>query len=111
MNVTFATPSAVELVILALAAYRLYRFTALDSFPPMVAARTWLTGETDDGTFYATRPAWVAALWSCPYCLGWWISLLLVAAWWVAPVVAVAFALPWAVSAAAALITVKLDPS
>ena len=109
---TFTTPTLVELAILALAGYRLYRFLALDSFAPMVAARTWITGEDDDGIPVGPRrTAWVSQLWACPYCLGWWISLALVVAWWWWPVAAVAFCLPWAVSALVALVTVHLDPS
>jgi hypothetical protein len=109
---TFATPTLVELLILSLAAYRLFRFLALDSFPPMVAARTWITGETDEGERTgARRPGWLADLFACPYCLGWWISLALVSAWWAWPTAALAFALPWAVSALVALVTVHLDPS
>jgi hypothetical protein len=110
--VTLATPTAVELILLVLAAYRLYRFLALDSFPPMMAARTWLTGEDDEGhPTGARRPKWIADLWACPFCLGYWISLALVAGWWVSPMWAIAFALPWAVSAGAALVTARLDPS
>lgn len=113
---TWATPNAVEFLILTLAAYRLFRFASVDTFEPMVRVREWVTGyrdprEEDTSKQTRQRPEWLADLMACPFCLGAWISLGLVFAWWAWPTVVLAFALPWAVSGAMALVFVKGDPA
>ena len=108
----FTTPTLVELLILAIAGYRLYRLAASDSITER--PRAWITGwrEVPGGVEQVhRRPQWIDDLVSCPYCLGAWISLGLVALWWWVQTPAIAFSLPWAVSAAVALVTVHLDPS
>lgn len=113
---TWATPNAVELLILVLAAYRLFRFASTDTFEPMARIRCWVTGyrdphDDDPALKRRRRPEWLADLWACPFCLGWWLSLALVLAWWAWPTAAICFALPWAVSGAAALVMARLDPA
>lgn len=59
-------------ILMALAAYRLWRLFALDSWPPVKRARDWL--EEQEG------PGWyvVAELVFCAWCGGAWISFAVV---------------------------------
>lgn len=58
---------------MALGAYRIYRFVALDTWPPVVWLRkrieTWLAETLGDD--------WADAL-TCPWCLGAWVSIVVV---------------------------------
>jgi hypothetical protein len=114
LTVTWATPNAIELVILVLAAYRLFRFASVDGITATL--REWVTGyrdprEEDPARKTRRRPEWLADLVACPWCAGWWVSLALTLAWWAWPTAAICFALPWAVSGAAALVMARLDPA
>lgn len=51
--------------VAALAAYRLTRLVTTDHLPPAVKLRQWLSERTPGG---------YAALWSCPWCFGFWTS-------------------------------------
>lgn len=114
---TWPVPAGVELVILALGAYRLTRFLGWDEWPPIAALRTWATGwrvprhdEGPDPVLVRQRPAWLDQLFSCPFCLGWWVSLAVAVTWYVSPTFAVVALLPWALSGAVGLLAKNLDP-
>lgn len=57
------------LVVTALAAYRLTRLITTDHLPPMVKARDWLEDRTPDA---------YSMLWTCPWCIGFWVSAAVV---------------------------------
>lgn len=93
------TPPLWQFAILALAAYRLTRLCGWDEFPLAAKVRAWVTGEewvegekptlpgkTPDTDFENVRVAYqrpvLAHLIHCPFCLGWWVSLLTAVAWW-----------------------------
>lgn len=70
-----------ETVLLALAAYRVWRLLAEDTI--LDRPRAWLVGLSG---WTAGRPtplsyrAWLAEFVTCPACFGFWVSL----AWWLA---------------------------
>lgn len=80
-------PSPLVLVVLALAAYRLWRLAALDSFAPLVWARDRAVGarfDEDDYPAGARRP--LLAEWlTCPWCSGLWLSAAWYAGWLLEP--------------------------
>lgn len=95
-----------ELLLLALAAYRSTRFVLTDSvtngfrewwyirFPPphlVVEAK-------QDDEWLALTPHPLGTLFSCSYCLGFWFSLAWSAAYWAWPVPVTYAALPLALS-------------
>lgn len=53
-------------LVAALAAYRLTRLVTTDDLPPARKLRALLSEKTPDE---------YAALWSCPWCMGAWVSL------------------------------------
>lgn len=64
-------------ILIGLAAFRLWRLAAIDSITEPLHGRINAL----------TTPAgqWLNQLWSCPWCLGFWISAALTAAtWWAA---------------------------
>lgn len=112
---TWRSPDALAFLVLTLGAFRLTRIIGWDTMHLLVAAREWLTGRRleDDGTVTVLnprRPEWLDQLLSCPWCLGWWVTLATAFAWWAAPTVTLAVALPLALSAAVGLIAKQWDP-
>lgn len=104
-------PHALELVILALAAWRTYRLLAFDVILQPLRERLIRRAE-DDGYVYVGEGEYRPTLDKfvhCPYCLGFWLCV----AWWVAYLVwphgAVWLAVPWALSGVLALIEVNHD--
>ncbi len=96
--------------LLALAAYRVWRLAAVDTFPPIEWLRNRIVWyrEPDDDSMWHQREA-VAEFLKCPWCSGAWIVL----AWWVAwlawPHGIVVAAVPFAVSAVVGLVAKNLD--
>lgn len=74
------------LLLLSLAAYRLWKLLAEDTILEPVRNRI-------------TFSKWETELLECPWCLGAWISLGWVSAWWVFPYQATVVSVPFAVSA------------
>lgn len=64
-------------VVVALAAYRLWRFLALDDLPPVV----WVRDGVEDFVERHFGPEWSSGV-SCPWCSGWWASCIAVGAVW-----------------------------
>ncbi len=100
-------PSGLELLVLVLAAYRITRLVGWDDFPLAARARAWATGEGSDGTF--ERPVLEHFL-TCPFCIGFWISLAVYGAWLSAPTPTLYAMTPFAISASVGLIAKNLDP-
>lgn len=99
-------------VLLALAAYRLWRLAARDSIT--ADAREAVTGYDDDHAPALdeaprkTPRVYLSALLRCPWCLGFWLSLATACVYWAAPHAALVIAFPLAVSAVVGLLG-KLD--
>ena len=90
-------------LLLGLAGYRLWRLAAIDSITEPIHGRLRAS----------THPVvqWIDTLWSCPWCLGFWITTALTwGVWWIAhPFTAVdAFVIMWAGSTITGL-TAALD--
>lgn len=66
---------ALLLAMCALFAFRVWRFLAVDTFPPMKAAREWFDGKL--GTEH-----WAVELLDCPWCSGSWVAFATVGAVW-----------------------------
>ena len=73
-------PSALVLAGLALAALRVWRLMALDTFPPLVWMRDRLVGYDADLAYPVTLRPLLAEWLQCQWCSGLWIS----AGWYVA---------------------------
>jgi hypothetical protein len=86
------TYTALSFLILALASYRLTRVVTDDTITD--AARAWVwrrayivsayDSERDQETTMTRSVAWswLYRLVSCPFCVGWWVSLACYWAWW-----------------------------
>ncbi len=96
--------------LLALGAFRLTRLAGWDDVTH--PARRALLGVTDDGRPVRGRTArWRLAAWAhCPWCVGFWISVAVYAAWRVAPAATLVAMTPLAISALVGLIAKNLDP-
>lgn len=109
-------PSALPLVLLALAAYRVTRLLGWDTLPPVAAARAWLlrsewqipSSNDEDGYFIHGRPL-LGDMFECPFCLGFWVSLAFYGAWLALPTAALAVAIPFALSGVVGLLAKNLD--
>lgn len=104
-------PGPFVFVVLALAAYRLTRLIGWDTFPLAARARAWATGEYRmNAGAIAYRRSGVLHLVECPFCVGWWISLVLYLLWLTAPSVTMYASVPLAISGAVGLVSKNLDP-
>jgi hypothetical protein len=83
--------------IMALAVFRVYRLIAEDDI--LDRPRDWLLDKLEE-----ERLEKLDKLITCPWCLGWWLSVALWLFWLAAPAWAVGLSLPWALSAAVGLI-------
>ncbi len=83
-----------QFVLVALAAWRTWHVLAWDSV--LDRARDPL-------------PARFASFVECPFCLGFWVTLAWVAAFWIEPHWTVIVAVPFAVSAAVAMLQLIAD--
>ena len=107
-----SVPSPWVAILLALAVFRIYRLIAEDTIldgPRRKILRLgneWMKeGDKVPETF---RAHWSAFI-TCPWCLGFWLSLLAWVAWLIFPTETVFLAVPWALSAAVALVAKNLD--
>lgn len=80
---------AIATALIALGAYRLWRFLAVDTFPPVKAVRVRVI-----------RRPWAAEFLTCPWCAGCWVTAAVTWATWAV----VGFAAPGLVGLAAATI-------
>lgn len=105
------TPDALTLAILMLAAFRFTRLVGWDTFPLAERARAWATGEyrMPSGSISYRRPT-LDHFVHCPYCVGFWISVLVYLSWLTAPTVTMYGMMPFAISGAVGLVAKNLDP-
>lgn len=105
-------------IVIALGVYRLCRLIGWDDFPPVKRIRARLTGEVtyrnstenrDERIYRYDRPTLEHFI-TCPFCLGFWLSLIAYACWYVEPKWTVYALAPWALSGAVGLISKNLDP-
>lgn len=111
-------PSPWVALILALGVYRLCRLIGWDEFPPIKKIRQRATGETayrnpterrDDEILRYDRPILEHFI-TCPFCLGFWLSLAAYLAWRFEPTGTLYGLAPFALSGAVGLIAKNLDP-
>lgn len=118
-------PSAWVAVVLALGCYRLSRLVGWDDFPPVQAARDWVTGRhvttTGSGNqqmgltggieeVVRYRRPLLEDFLHCAFCAGFWICLLAYGAWLLEPRWTLYALFPFALNGASALIAKNLDP-
>lgn len=104
-------PNWYGLILLSLAAFRVYRLLAEDTI--LDRPRRWLVRLPYDWKEGRKLPEGYREKWAifitCPWCAGFWISL----AWWgvyqITPRWTLIFAVPWAISALLALAAKNLD--
>lgn len=108
---TFAVPSWLAFVLLALAAFRVYRLLGRDTILDRPRKRlvglpaNWQEGdEIPDG--YRDG---LAMFISCGWCAGFWIALAWWLGWLVSPHWATVAAVPWALAAVVALLEKNAD--
>lgn len=120
---TLPVPSPWAFVLLALAAYRLYRLGSRDTITePIRAAVAYGDDEAvslDDeprvevvGVDREIPKGWrvyLSTLVRCPWCAGFYVSVAVWAAWWAAPRWTMFLAAPWALSAVLGLAKKNLD--
>ena len=106
------TPDWWQFLILALAVFRVYRLIAEDTI--LERPRRWALRldanwkKEGDYTGERYRSEWALFI-TCPWCLGFWLSLLAWAAYLISPKWAVGLAVPLAISAVVALVAKNLD--
>lgn len=117
-------PGPWEFVLLALAAYRVFRLVAKDSITePIRAAASYpddeavTLGYDDEGLVVIgmeeeSKPlrVYVATLLRCPWCMGFYVSVAAWGAWLADSRVALFVAAPLAISGAVGLVSKTLDP-
>lgn len=94
-------PDWYELVLLGLAAWRIFQLIAWDDI--LTRPRRWLLGipQDWDGEHPLTGKSYretLALFVQCPYCAGFWIAVIWWVAWLIWPYETVLFAVPWAIS-------------
>jgi len=103
-------PDWYALLLLAFAAFRVYRLIAEDTI--LDRPRAWILGlsgwQEGKPTPKGYKAKWGEFI-TCPWCAGFWISLLWWLAWTQWPHVTLVAAAPWAISAVVALIAKNLD--
>lgn len=115
---TVSTPSWWTLTLLALAAYRLWRIVAKDTITEPLRA---MIGMADDTAFTLSeivefsgekmpksRLVYLTTLVRCPWCVGFYLSVVVWALWDIEPRWATFLAAPLAISAIVGLVA-KLD--
>jgi hypothetical protein len=102
-------------IILTLAAYRLTRLIGWDEFPLAQKTRAWLTGrywtkiEGDVELEWGYLRPLLAHFLACPFCQGFWVSVLTYIAWLQFPTQTLYVAVPFALSGAVGLISKNWD--
>jgi hypothetical protein len=129
-------PTPWDTTVLALAAFRLTRLVGWDDLTASLRARLGVSDQTYDDWIEVQHQAeergaaslwaremellipipftpaqwWIARLIRCPWCAGFWISLLVAAAYTLLPDGTVIVGLPFALSALVGLLAKHLDP-
>lgn len=124
----FSHLTPLAFAVLALASWRLTSFLIQDKFPPLerlkvklgiarhlsegdhyledvpdnwtsVVGYDWMDTDHNAWKITVVEADWIGNLKSCPYCLGFYVSLLLAGAFFLCPEGTVLVALPWALNA------------
>ncbi len=111
-------PGGWAFLLLAMAAFRVTRLIGWDEITEPLRQRvlTKRTGGVMDSVrprkvkFLRERSAWLTKMMQCPWCLGWWVSLVWWGAWIVWPTGTLIAATPWALAALVGLGAKNLDP-
>lgn len=102
-------------IVLTLGAYRVVRLIGWDDFPLAAKTRAWVTGqywtkkEGDRELEWGYLRPNLAHLLGCPFCQGFWVSVLTYVAWVFAPTQTLYVAAPFALSGAVGLISKNWD--
>jgi len=108
-------PSWWEFALLSLAVFRIYRLIAEDTILDRPRNRLLrLSAGWRDVKDYEPPPEYRAkwaTFFTCPWCLGFWLSVLAWLAWLLFPTETIWLTVPWAISAVVALIAKNLDPT
>lgn len=106
-------PEPWAFVLLALGAMRITRLIGWDSITDPLRSR--LTGHHHGGAKTGRRkgarydrPTWMLFL-TCPWCLGFWVSVVVWAAWLVWPNATLIACTPFAINAVVGLVVKNLD--
>lgn len=109
-------PSALVCVVLVLGVYRLTRLIGWDEFPPIARVRDrWLDKRITRQLTNENLPAFtfgrpvLAAMVQCPYCLGFWVGLVVWGMWLVIPTVVLVIVAPFALNGAVGIVARNLD--
>lgn len=102
-------PDVYVLLLLALAAFRLWRLLAWDIITRPVRERLLHRRDGGDVTDSSRYRPHVDEFVHCPWCLGAWLGIAWWIAWLVWPRATVAAAVPFAISAVLALVASNLD--
>lgn len=119
-------PSPWIAVVLTLGAYRVTRLIGWDDLPPVVKARRWVTGavmtrtgssnalkgltsEEPDEDITFRRPT-LAHFIQCPFCQGFWTSVVVYVWWMLEPTSCLYTMAAFALAGAVGLISKNLDP-
>jgi hypothetical protein len=97
-------PSVWVFALLTLAAFRVWRLLAIDTFPPVEKVRNRLL--FPDGK-HLNKP--LAEFLKCSYCSGFWVTLIWYLAWLLWPHAAVVAAVPFALSAVVGAWSARFD--
>lgn len=115
-------------LVLALAVYRVFRLVGWDDLPVVVKARMWVVGaelvqpngsvnrsmkitnEPDVEPEWRYRRPQLAHFIQCPYCVGFWISVLVYVWWLLSPTSCLYAMFAFALNGAAGIISRNLDP-
>jgi len=96
------TPDWWAALVMALAVFRVYRLIAEDDIADR--PREWLLAKLKE-----ERLVQLDKLITCPWCLGWWLSLGVYLFWLWLPTETLVVCTPFALSAVVALISKNLD--
>lgn len=97
-------PSWWETILLALAAYRVWRLLSEDVI--LDPLRSWMLKMVRP----EARRTRLAQFIDCPFCLGFWTAVAWWGAWEAWPHGTLVAAAPWAIAAAAAIIATRVEP-
>ncbi len=95
-----------QFALVSLAAWRAFHLLGRDTITDPI--RRWFAVEAETDEMEARRQAFFDFL-ACPFCLGFWVALVWVAAFWLEPHWTVIVAVPFAVSAAVAVVQSVAD--
>jgi hypothetical protein len=94
-----------EFALLALAAFRVWKFLADDDILEPLRDRVLALYESNP-----QRAGAIAGFLACPWCLGFWVAVIWWVAWLALPTVTLFLATPWALAAIVGLLASREEP-